>query len=137
MLRNFLFLICGCEASWTSARVIDETVQRIRKQVGQERVICGLSGGVDSAVTALLVHKAIGDQLTCVFVDTGLLRTGEREQVEETFRNHMHIPLVVVDARQRFLDRLANVIDPKQKRRIIGKEFIRVFESEAEHWKSK
>jgi GMP synthase (glutamine-hydrolysing) len=132
MLSNFLFHICGCEASWTSEHVIDETVVHIRKQVGQERVICGLSGGVDSAVAALLVHKAIGDQLTCVFVDTGLLRAGEREQVEETFRNHMHIPLVVVDARKRFLDRLANVIDPEQKRRVIGEEFIRVFESEAE-----
>ena len=88
-------------------RVIDEAVSRIRQQVGQERVICGLSGGVDSAVAALLVHRAIGDQLTCIFVDTGLLREGEREQVVETFRNHMHIPLVAVDARQRFLDRLA------------------------------
>jgi GMP synthase (glutamine-hydrolysing) len=132
MLHNFLFRICSCEASWTSERVIDEAVQRIREQVGQERVICGLSGGVDSAVAALLVHKAIGNQLTCVFVDTGLLRAGEREQVEETFRNHMHISLVVVDARKRFLDRLANVIDPEQKRKIIGEEFIRIFESEAD-----
>ena len=132
IIRNFLFRICNCEASWTPEHVIDETVQRIQQQVGQERVICGLSGGVDSAVAALLIHKAIGDQLTCVFVDTGLLRAGEREQVEETFRNHMHIPLIVVDARKRFLDRLANIIDPEQKRKIIGEEFIRVFESEAE-----
>ncbi len=135
MLRNFLFGICGCEANWTSERVIDETVKHIREQVGQERVICGLSGGVDSAVAALLAHKAIGDKLTCILVDTGLLRAGEREQVEETFRNHMHISLVVVDARKRFLDRLANVIDPEQKRKIIGEEFIRVFESEAERLK--
>jgi GMP synthase (glutamine-hydrolysing) len=131
LIRNFLFQICGCEGSWTSERVIEETVLRIQAQVGQDRVICGLSGGVDSAVAALLVHKAIGDQLTCVFVDTGLLRAGEREQVEATFRNHMHIPLVVVDACQRFLDRLEGVIDPEQKRKIIGEEFIRVFEAEA------
>lgn len=132
ILRNFLFRICSCEASWTSERVIDEAVKRIREQVGQERVVCGLSGGVDSAVAALLVHKAIGGKLTCILVDTGLLRASEREQVEETFSNHMHIPLVVVDARKRFLDRLANVIDPELKRKIIGEEFIRVFESEAE-----
>jgi GMP synthase (glutamine-hydrolysing) len=132
ILRNFLFGICSCEASWTSEHVIDEAVKGIRAQVGQERVICGLSGGVDSAVAALLVHKTIGDKLTCILVDTGLLRAGEREQVEETFSNHMHIPLVVVDARKRFLDRLANIIDPEQKRCVIGEEFIRVFEAEAE-----
>jgi GMP synthase (glutamine-hydrolysing) len=137
MLRNFLFRVCDCKAGWTSERVIDETVQRIREQVGEERVICGLSGGVDSAVAALLIHKAVGDKLTCIFVDTGLLRAGEREQVEETFRNHMHIPLVVVDARKRFLDRLVDVIDPEQKRKIIGEEFIRVFESEAERLEEK
>jgi GMP synthase (glutamine-hydrolysing) len=95
-------------------------------------VICGLSGGVDSAVAALLVHKAIGDRLTCVFVDTGLLRAGEREQVVDTFSNHMQIPLVVVNARKRFVTKLADVIDPEQKRKIIGEEFIRVFEAEAE-----
>ncbi|HTI13878.1 MAG TPA: glutamine-hydrolyzing GMP synthase [Dictyobacter sp.] len=132
IISNFLFRICGCEAGWTSTHVIQETVERIQAQVGTERVICGLSGGVDSAVAALLVHKAVGDQLTCVFVDTGLLRAGERDQVEETFRNHMHIPLVVVDARQRFLARLAGVVDPEQKRKIIGEEFIRIFEGEAE-----
>ncbi len=132
IIRNFLFRVCGCEASWTPGKVIEETVEGIRERVGSERVICGLSGGVDSAVAALLVHKAIGDRLTCVFVDTGLLRAGEREQVIDTFRDHMHIPLVVVDARERFLGRLANVIDPEEKRKIIGEEFIRVFEAEAE-----
>nr|HET6902270.1 glutamine-hydrolyzing GMP synthase [Ktedonobacteraceae bacterium] len=131
IIRNFLFRICGCTPSWTATSVIDEAVEQIRQRVGQERVICGLSGGVDSAVAALLVHKAVGDQLTCVFVDTGCLRAGEREQVVDTFASHLHIPLVVVDARQRFLSRLADVIDPEQKRKIIGEEFIRVFEEEA------
>jgi len=131
IIRNFLFRICGCTPSWTANSVIDEAVEQIRQRVGHERVICGLSGGVDSAVAALLVHKAVGDQLTCVFVDTGCLRAGEREQVVDTFASHLHIPLVVVDARQRFLSRLADVIDPEQKRKIIGEEFIRVFEEEA------
>ncbi len=133
IIRNFLFRICGCTPDWTANSVIDEAVEQIRQRVGQERVICGLSGGVDSAVAALLVHKAVGDQLTCVFVDTGCLRAGEREQVVDTFASHLHIPLVVVDARQRFLSRLADVIDPEQKRKIIGTEFIRVFEEEALH----
>lgn len=131
IIRNFLFRICGCEPGWTPGSVIEEAIEQIRARVGNERVICGLSGGVDSAVAALLVHRAVGDQLTCVFVDTGLLRAGEPEQVEETFRNHLHIPLVVVNARQRFLTRLAGVVDPEQKRKIIGEEFIRVFEEEA------
>jgi GMP synthase (glutamine-hydrolysing) len=133
IIRNFLFRICGCEPGWTANAVIEETVANIRQQAGRERVICGLSGGVDSAVAALLIHKAIGDQLTCVFVDTGCLRAGEREQVVDTFGTHLHIPLVVVDAGQRFLARLADVIDPEQKRKIIGEEFIRVFEEEALH----
>jgi GMP synthase (glutamine-hydrolysing) len=131
ILRNFLFLICNCKPTWTPSEVIEEAIEQIDKRVGNERVICGLSGGVDSAVAALLVHKAIGDRLTCIFVDTGLLRAGEREQVVDTFSNHMQIPLVVVDARQRFLKRLANVVDPEEKRMIIGEEFIRVFEAEA------
>jgi len=131
IIRNFLYPICACDGTWTPNRVIEEAVEQIRTQVGNERVICGLSGGVDSAVAALLVHRAVGDQLTCVFVDTGCLRTGEREQVVDTFAMHMHIPLVVVDAQKRFLARLADVIDPEQKRRIIGEEFIRVFEAEA------
>jgi GMP synthase (glutamine-hydrolysing) len=111
--------------------VIEEQVERIRAQVGSERVICGLSGGVDSAVAALLVHKAVGDQLTCVFVDHGLLRENEAEQVVETFGNHFHVPLVHVDARERFLTRLAGVSEPEEKRAIVGEEFIRVFEDEA------
>jgi GMP synthase (glutamine-hydrolysing) len=131
IISNFLFRICRCEPGWTANSAIEEAIEQIHQRVGQERVICGLSGGVDSAVAALLVHKAVGNQLTCVFVDTGCLRAGEREQVVDTFSRHLHIPLVVVDARQRFLVRLAGVIDPEQKRRIIGEEFIRVFEEEA------
>jgi GMP synthase (glutamine-hydrolysing) len=132
IIRNFLFRICGCEPNWTTRSVIEEAVEQIRQQVGSERVLCGLSGGVDSAVAALLVHRAVGDQLACVFVDTGCLRAGEREQVVDTFSRHLHIPLVVVDARQRFLARLAGVVDPEQKRSIIGEGFIRVFEEEAQ-----
>jgi GMP synthase (glutamine-hydrolysing) len=132
IIRNFLFRICECDGTWTANTVIEEAIEQIRERVGNERVICGLSGGVDSAVAALLVHRAIGEQLTCVFVDTGCLRTGEREQVINTFGTHMHIPLVVVDAQKRFLARLTNVIDPEQKRKIIGEEFIRIFEAEAE-----
>jgi GMP synthase (glutamine-hydrolysing) len=133
MLENFLFGICGCTPSWTAGAFIDEAVERIRAQVSDEgRVICGLSGGVDSAVAALLVHRAIGDRLTCIFVDTGCLRLGEPEQVVETFRQHFGIPLVAVDASERFLSRLADVADPEQKRKIIGEEFVRVFEAEAE-----
>ncbi|HLG65136.1 MAG TPA: glutamine-hydrolyzing GMP synthase [Ktedonosporobacter sp.] len=131
IIRNFLFHICGCAPGWNSSAVIEEAIEQIRERVGKERVICGLSGGVDSAVAALLVHRAIGDQLTCIFVDTGCLRANEREQVVETFSRHMHIPLVVVDASERFLSRLAGVIDPEKKRKIIGEEFIRVFEEEA------
>ncbi len=131
ILRNFLYRICGCEPTWTTESVIDESVAQIRQRVQGKRIICGLSGGVDSAVASLLVHRAVGDQLTCVFVDTGCLRAGEREQVVETFSRHLHIPLVVVDARQRFLAKLAGVSNPEQKRKIIGAEFIRVFEEEA------
>ena len=131
IIRNFLFRVCACTPSWTATSAIDEAVEQIQQRVGTERVICGLSGGVDSAVAAMLVHKAIGNRLTCVFVDTGLLRAGEREQVIETFDRHMHIPLVVVDAHARFLAALADVIDPEQKRKIIGEQFIRVFEAEA------
>ncbi|MGZ3667394.1 MAG: glutamine-hydrolyzing GMP synthase [Ktedonobacterales bacterium] len=133
MLENFLFSVCNCSPTWTSGALIEEAVEQIRAQVGADgRVICGLSGGVDSAVAALLVHKAIGDRLTCIFVDTGCMRAGEPEQVVETFRSHLHIPLVAVDASQQFLSRLAGVADPEQKRRIIGEEFVRVFEAEAE-----
>jgi GMP synthase (glutamine-hydrolysing) len=116
---------------WSAASVIDEQVARIREQVGEGRVICGLSGGVDSSVAALLVHKAIGDQLTCVFVDHGLMRKNEGDQVVAAFRDHYQVPLVAVDAKDRFLERLKGVTDPEAKRKIIGAEFIRVFEEEA------
>jgi GMP synthase (glutamine-hydrolysing) len=132
VLKNFLYGIAGARPTWTPAAVIEEQVDRIRAQVGRERVLCGLSGGVDSAVAALLVHKAVGDQLTCVFVDHGLLRKDEAAQVVETFEGHFHVPLVHVDAAARFLARLEGVSDPEEKRRIIGEEFIRVFETEAE-----
>jgi GMP synthase (glutamine-hydrolysing) len=131
LLKNFLYEVAGAPPAWTPAAVIEEQVERIRAQVGRERVICGLSGGVDSAVAALLVHKAVGDQLTCVFVDHGLLRKDEAAQVIETFRGHFHVPLVHVDAEERFLAKLAGVTDPESKRKAIGAEFIRVFEDEA------
>lgn len=131
ILQNFLFDVCGCTPNWTPGAFIDEAVGRIREQVGEDgRVICGLSGGVDSAVAALLTHRAIGDRLTCIFVDTGCMRAGEPEQVVETFRTHLGIPLVAVDASERFLTRLAGVTDPEEKRKIIGEEFVRVFEAE-------
>jgi GMP synthase (glutamine-hydrolysing) len=131
LLKNFLYEVAGATPTWTPAAVIEEQVARIRSQVGGEQVICGLSGGVDSAVAALLVHKAVGDQLTCVFVDHGLLRANEAEEVVETFAGHFHVPLVHVDARDRFLTRLEGVTEPETKRKIIGEEFIRVFEEEA------
>ena len=131
VLKNFLYEIAAAPPTWTPAAVIEEQVERIRAQVGSERVICGLSGGVDSAVAALLVHKAVGDQLTCVFVDHGLLRENEAEQVVETFGGHFHVPLVHVEAQGRFLSKLAGVEDPEDKRKIVGEEFIRVFEDEA------
>ena len=132
MLENFLFRICGCSPTWVPGAFIEEAVERVRAQVGDGRVICGLSGGVDSAAAALLIHRAIGDRLTCVFVDTGCLRAGEPEQVIETFQSHLRIPLVAVDARARFLERLRGVTDPEAKRSVIGEEFVRVFEAEAE-----
>jgi GMP synthase (glutamine-hydrolysing) len=131
VLRAFLFDVCGCRPTWTNTSIIEDAVDEIRTQVGGERVICGLSGGVDSAVAAALVHKAIGDQLTCVFVDTGLLRLGEAEQVEETFRAQFHVDLVHVKAADRFLDALDDVVEPERKRKIIGETFIRVFEEVA------
>jgi GMP synthase (glutamine-hydrolysing) len=131
ILKNFLYEVAGAAPTWTPAAVIEEQVERVRAVVGSERVLCALSGGVDSAVAALLVHKAVGDQLTCVFVDHGLLRENEAEQVVETFAGHFHVPLVHVQAQQRFLSRLAGVSDPEEKRKIVGEEFIRVFEEEA------
>jgi GMP synthase (glutamine-hydrolyzing), C-terminal domain or B subunit/GMP synthase (glutamine-hydrolyzing), N-terminal domain or A subunit len=131
VLKNFLYDIADAPPAWTPAAVIEEQVERIRAQVGSDRVLCGLSGGVDSAVAALLVYKAVGDQLTCVFVDHGMMRKDEAAQVVETFDEHYHVPLVHVQAQDRFLDLLAGVEDPEQKRKIIGREFIRVFEEEA------
>jgi GMP synthase (glutamine-hydrolysing) len=131
LLKNFLYGIAGAPPAWTAAAVIEEQVERIRAQVGSERVICGLSGGVDSAVAALLVYKAVGDELTCVFVDHGLMRENEGEQVVETFGGHFHVPLVHVQAQERFLGRLEGVTDPEEKRKRVGEEFIRVFEEEA------
>ena len=131
ILKNFLYEVAGAPPTWTPAAVIEEQVARIRAAVGSERVLCALSGGVDSAVAALLVHKAVGDQLTCVFVDHGLLRENEAEQVVETFGGHFHVPRVHVQAQKRFLTRLAGITDPEEKRKIVGEEFIRVFEEEA------
>ena len=134
ILHNFLFDICGCVPDWTPGHFIDHEVERIREMVGSTgRAICGLSGGVDSAVAAALVHRAIGDRLTCVFVDHGLLRRGEREQVEQTFRAHLGMDLRVVDATHRFLKELKDIEDPEEKRRRIGHTFIDVFEDAARH----
>src|SRR5438874_1203573 len=131
LLKNFLYNVAGAPPAWTPAAVIEEQVERIRAEVGRERVLCALSGGVDSAVAALLVHKAVGDQLTCVFVDHGFMRANEAEQVVETFAGHFHVPLVHVRAQERFLTLLDGVEDPEDKRKRIGGEFIRVFEEEA------
>lgn len=132
ILRNFVYNICACKGDWTMSSFIETNCRDIKKKVGKKGVICGLSGGVDSAVTAVLIHKAIGDQLNCIFVDNGLLRKGEKEKVEEVFRKHYHINLSVVDAASRFLEKLKGVTDPEEKRKIIGNEFIYVFEEEAD-----
>jgi GMP synthase (glutamine-hydrolysing) len=131
ILTRFLTEICGCEATWSAASIAEDQIRRIREQVGAGKVICGLSGGVDSTVAALLVHRAVGDQLTCVFVDHGLMRKDEGDQVVSAFRDTFRVPLVAVDAESRFLEKLKGVSDPEAKRKAIGAEFIRVFEEEA------
>jgi len=131
IIRNFLYRICGCRGDWTPSNFATESIERIRAQVGEGHVICALSGGVDSAVAATLVHRAVGDQLTCIFVNNGLLRREEPERVLDTFRRHLNMNLVYVDATDRFLDVLAGVVDPETKRHIVGEEFIHVFEEEA------
>lgn len=131
IIRNFLFPICGCKPTWTMRSFIESAVHNIREKVGKKSVVCGISGGVDSTVTAVLVHKAVGDQLTCIFVDNGVLRTGEAKKVEKTLRKYFHMNIDCVDASERFLKKLRKVIDPEKKRKIIGNEFIRVFEEEA------
>ncbi len=131
ILKNFLFEACGCDSEWTPVNIITDSVEKVRGQVGDSKVICALSGGVDSSTAALLVHRAIGDNLTCVFVDHGLLRQNEAEQVVEAYGRESEMNLLHIDARGRFLDKLAGVDDPETKRKIIGEEFIRVFEDEA------
>jgi len=131
IIRNFLYRICGCRGDWTPSNFVAESIERIREQVGQGHVICALSGGVDSAVAATLVHRAVGDQLTCIFVNNGLLRREEPERVLDTFRRHLKMNLVYVDATDRFLRVLAGVVDPETKRHLVGEEFIHVFEEEA------
>ena len=131
LFENFLYEICKCAGTWTMGNFIEQSVQRVRDQVGKAKVICGLSGGVDSSVVAALLHKAIGDQLVCIFVDNGLLRKNERELVETTFRDHFKINLITNDATEPFLRELSGITDPQQKRKIIGREFIEVFKREA------
>lgn len=131
IIKNFLFKICQCKPAWTMGSFIDTSIKEIRERVGGMGVVCGISGGVDSAVTAVLVHRAVGDQLTCIFVDNGLLRAGEAEKVETVLRKNFHMRILCRDASERFLKRLKGVEDPERKRRVIGNEFIRVFEEEA------
>ncbi|MBC8218299.1 MAG: glutamine-hydrolyzing GMP synthase [Planctomycetes bacterium] len=132
ILKNFLYDICGCDGDWKMSDFVGETTEAIRKQVGDAKVICGLSGGVDSSVVASLIHKAVGDQLVCIFVDNGLLRKNERQSVVSTFRNHFRMDLRVVDWSEQFLKGLEGIADPQEKRKIIGAEFIEAFRSEAE-----
>jgi GMP synthase (glutamine-hydrolysing) len=131
ILRNFLYNTCRCSGTWTAGSFVTESIDRIREQVGDGRVICALSGGVDSAVVATLIHRAIGDQLTCIFVDTGQLRREEGERTINTFQKNMRMNLIHVDASERFLSRLKGVVDPEEKRHIIGEEFVKIFEEEA------
>ncbi|MBD3921049.1 glutamine-hydrolyzing GMP synthase [Paenibacillus sp. PR3] len=131
MIRNFLFNVCGCEGTWSMETFIEDTVRDIREQVGDKKVLCGLSGGVDSSVVAMLIHKAIGNQLTCMFIDHGMLRKNEAEEVMETFVGKFDMKVVKIDASERFLGKLKGVTDPEQKRKIIGNEFIYVFDEES------
>ena len=131
LLKSFLYDICGCQGGWTAGNFIQDSVAEIQSQVGQGKVVCGLSGGVDSSVVATLLHRAIGDQLTCIFVNNGLMRQNEPEQVVQTFEQEMHARLVTVDATEDFLSALAGITDPESKRRIIGEKFVRIFEAEA------
>lgn len=131
MIRNFLYEICGCAGNWSMETFIEDTIREIREQVGDSKVLCALSGGVDSSVVAMLVHRAIGDQLTCMFIDHGLLRKGEAEGVMDTFVGKFDMKVVKIDARERFLSKLAGVSDPEQKRKIIGNEFIYCFDDES------
>ncbi|TLS52121.1 glutamine-hydrolyzing GMP synthase [Paenibacillus antri] len=131
MIKNFLFEVCGCEGEWSMTTFIEDAIRDIREQVGDKKVLCALSGGVDSSVVAILIHKAIGDRLTCMFIDHGLLRKGEAESVMETFVGKFDMKVVKIDARDRFLGKLAGVDDPEQKRKIIGNEFIYVFQEES------
>ena len=135
LLRNFVYDICGCQPTWTMQSYADTAVQQIREQVGKERVICALSGGVDSSVAATLTHRAIGDQLTCIFVDNGVLRAGERDQVEKTFASQMHLNMRILDRTNQFLAGLRNVTNPERKRKIIGRQFIKNFEEESKKLK--
>lgn len=134
MIRNFLYEVCGCEGNWSMETFIEDAIKDIRAQVGDNKVLCALSGGVDSSVVAMLIHKAVGDQLTCMFIDHGLLRKGEAESVMETFVGKFDMKVVKIDARERFLSKLAGVDDPEQKRKIIGNEFIYVFEEESKQF---
>lgn len=131
MLRNFLYKVCGCKGDWVMSDYAKKAVAQLREKIGDKKVLCALSGGVDSSVAALMIHKAVGDQLTCVFVDNGLLRKNEGDEVENVFRKQFDINLIRANAQDRFLGKLAGVTEPEKKRKIIGEEFIRVFEEEA------
>lgn len=130
IIRNFLFEICHCKPTWTMGSFIEKSTKEIREEVGKEKVLCAISGGVDSTTTAILIHRAIGNQLTCIFVDHGLLRKGESEQIKKMFENYLKIPIIYVDASKRFLTKLRGIRDPEEKRRIIGEQFIQVFTEE-------